>query len=80
MRMFVNNESDIGQCRVVIKSLKVPLLGLAKYIYYPFGRYRYLRMPMGLRSAPEVHQQRMAQVFQGLPGVKVIVDDIIIHG
>ena len=25
----------------------------------PFGRYRYLRMPMGIKSAPEVYQQRM---------------------
>ena len=46
----------------------------------PFGRYRYLRMPMGIKSAPEVYQQRMQQVFEGLPGVKVIMDDIITHG
>ena len=46
----------------------------------PFGRYRYLRMPMGIKSAPEVYQQIMEQVFEGLPGVKVIMDDIIIHG
>ena len=37
----------------------------------PFGRYRYLRMPMGIKSAPEVYQQRMEQVFEELPGVKV---------
>ena len=46
----------------------------------PLGRYRYLRMPMGIKSAPEVYQQRMEQVFEGLTGVKVIMDDIIIHG
>lgn len=46
----------------------------------PFGRYRYLRIPMGIKSAPEVYQQKMEQVFEGLPGVKVIMDDIIIHG
>lgn len=33
-----------------------------------FGRYRYLRMPIGIKSAPEVYQQRMDQVFEGLPG------------
>ena len=37
----------------------------------PFGRYRYLRMPMGIKSAPEVYQQRMEQVVEELPGVKV---------
>ncbi|KAL9979645.1 hypothetical protein ACROYT_G017335 [Oculina patagonica] len=46
----------------------------------PFGRYRYLRMPMGIKSAPEVYQCRMEQVFEGLTGVKVIMDDIISHG
>ena len=28
-----------------------------------FGRYRYLRMLMGIKSAPEVYQQRMEQVL-----------------
>ncbi|PFX14203.1 Uncharacterized protein K02A2.6 [Stylophora pistillata] len=46
----------------------------------PFGRYTYLRMPMGIKSAPEVYQQRMEQVFEGLPGLKVIMDDISING
>ena len=46
----------------------------------PFGRYRYLRMPMGIKSAPEVYQRRMEQAFEGLPGVKVIMDDIITQG
>ena len=35
---------------------------------------------MGIKSAPEVYQQRNEQVFEGLLGVKVIIDDIIIHG
>ena len=46
----------------------------------PFGRYRYLRMPMGIKSAPEVYQRRMEQVFEGIQGVKVIMDDIIMYG
>ena len=31
---------------------------------------------MGIESAPEVYQQRIEQIFDGLPGVKVIMDDI----
>ena len=47
----------------------------------PFGRYRYLRMPMGNISAPEVYQQRMEQVFDICQVIcQVIMDDIIIHG
>ena len=46
----------------------------------PFGRYRYLRMPFGISSAPEEFQRRMHSVLQGLPGVAVIVDDILVYG
>ena len=45
----------------------------------PFGRYRYLRMPMGIKSVPEICQQRIEQVIEGLPGVKVIMYDILLH-
>ena len=46
----------------------------------PFGRYRYLRMPFGLSSAPEVFQRRMHQVIEGLHGVEVIADDFVVMG
>ena len=35
---------------------------------------------MGIKSAPEVYQRRMEQVFEGIQGVKVIMDDIITYG
>ena len=46
----------------------------------PFGRYRYLRMPMGLKCSPEVFQREMVQQFGGIEGVEIVVDDILIHG
>ena len=46
----------------------------------PFGRYRYLRMPFGISSAPEEFQRRMHATLQGLPGVEVIADDILVFG
>ena len=46
----------------------------------PFGRYRYLRMPFGISSAPEEYQRRMHDVVQGLPGVEIIADDILVYG
>ena len=46
----------------------------------PFGRYHYLRMPFGISSAPEEFQRRMHATLQGLPGVEVIADDILVFG
>lgn len=43
-----------------------------------FGRYRFLRLPYGLASAPEVFQERMQEIFDDIKGVKVFIDDIII--
>ena len=46
----------------------------------PFGRYRWLRMPFGINSAPEVWQQRMHDLVEGLTGVEVIADDFLVCG
>ena len=46
----------------------------------PFGRYRWLRMPFGISTAPEEYQRRQDQVVEGLKGVHSIVDDILVYG
>ena len=46
----------------------------------PFGRYRFLRLPFGLNSAPEVFQRRMSQAFDDIDGTSIIMDDILIWG
>ena len=46
----------------------------------PFGRYRWLRMPFGIASAPEEFQRRQDQALEGLPGVLCIADDILVYG
>uniref|UniRef100_A0A8C6LCJ1 ribonuclease H n=1 Tax=Nothobranchius furzeri TaxID=105023 RepID=A0A8C6LCJ1_NOTFU len=46
----------------------------------PFGRYQFLRMPFGITSAPEVFHRTMEYILEGLDGVRVYVDDIIIWG
>ena len=45
-----------------------------------FGRNRWLRMPFGISSAPEVWQRTMHEFIEGLQGVEVIADDFIIAG
>ena len=46
----------------------------------PFGRYCCLRMPFGITSGPEEFQRRSSELLEGLPGVHVIMDDILVHG
>ena len=44
----------------------------------PFGRFRWLRMPFGISSAPEVWQRKMNEAVEGLGGVEVIADDFLV--
>ena len=46
----------------------------------PFGRYHWLRMPFCISSAPEEYQRRQDKTVEGLPGVRSIIDDILIYG
>lgn len=44
----------------------------------PYGRYRYLRMPYGIRTEPEIFQKSYSEIFKDIPNVEIYVDDIII--
>ena len=43
-----------------------------------FGRYCFTRMPFGLKSASEVIQKRNETVFEGIEGIYIAANDIII--
>lgn len=46
----------------------------------PFGRYRWLRLPFGISSAPEIFQTKLQEIIQGLKGVECLADDLLIFG
>ncbi|KYO21202.1 hypothetical protein Y1Q_0001473 [Alligator mississippiensis] len=46
----------------------------------PFGRYCWLKIPMGISPALEIFQQKLNQELEGLPGIKIVADDILIIG
>ena len=46
----------------------------------PFGKYRFRRLPFALISAQDEFQRKMDEVFEGLPGVTLLVDDVLISG
>lgn len=52
-----------------------------KYLAFgtPWGRYTCRRLPFGLASAPEVFQNLMSSLLEGIDGVESSMDDILIH-
>ena len=44
----------------------------------PVGRYRWLRLPFGIKSAPEIYQRIMDTMLEGIDGARAVMDDILI--
>ena len=46
----------------------------------PFGRFRWARLPFGLKVSSEIFQRKLTEALNGLDGIFPIIDDIIIAG
>lgn len=46
----------------------------------PFGKYRWNVLPFGIASASDYFQMRMYEIVHDLPGVELLVDDILVYG
>ena len=46
----------------------------------PIGRYRWTRLPFGIKSAPELYQRTMNEMLEGIDKAYAIMDDILIAG
>ena len=74
-------------CFTIVDALdgftQVPLSeesSLVPAMHTPWGRYRWLRLPYGVSSAPEEFQMRMQEALDGLAGIGNIADDILVYG
>ena len=42
------------------------------------GKYRYLRLPMGIKNSPDIFQKIIGDLMIDLPYVNAYIDDILI--
>ena len=47
-------------------------------IVTPFGRYAYLRLPMGIKCAPDIFQDKMSELMVGLEFVRTYLDELLV--
>ena len=45
-------------------------------IVTPFGNYKYLQLPMGVKQSPDIAQEIMEDVLRDIPEAEVYIDDI----
>ena len=47
-------------------------------IVLPWGKYEYCRLPMGVCNSPDVFQEKMSELMQGLEFVRAYIDDLLV--
>jgi hypothetical protein len=45
---------------------------------FPWGKYHYKKLPMGVKTSPEIFQRIMYELLGDIPKIQVYLDDIII--
>ena len=47
-------------------------------VVLPWGKYEYLRLPMGLCNSPEIFQEKMSELMVGLEFARAYIDDLLV--
>ncbi len=47
-------------------------------VVLPWGKYEYLRLPMGLCNSPDIFQEKMSELMIGLEFARAYLDDLLI--
>jgi hypothetical protein len=48
------------------------------YTILPWGKYQYKRLPMGVKTIPDIFHRIMYELLGDIPNILVYVDDILI--
>jgi hypothetical protein len=46
-------------------------------IIFPWGKFSYLRLPMGIAGSPDIFQAKMMDLMQPLENVRAYIDDLL---
>ena len=46
-------------------------------LVFPFGKFEMQRLPMGLCNSPDIFQEKMSELFDGLDFVRTYIDDLL---
>src|SRR6478752_4343376 len=47
-------------------------------VVLPWGKYEYLRLPMGLCNSPDIFQEKMSKLMMGLEFARVYLDNLFL--
>jgi len=64
---------NMGYCHVRLDPSSKELCAIA----LPFGKYEYQAIPMGLCNSPDIFQEKMSELMDGLAFVRTYIDDLL---
>jgi hypothetical protein len=58
--------------------LLTPNASRLRTVVLPWGKYEYLRLPMGLCNSPDIFQEKMSELMEGLEFAIAYIDDLLV--
>ena len=66
-------ELNMGHCHIELSPASKKLCALV----FPFGKCEMQQLPMGLCTSPDIFQEKMSMLFDGLEFVQTCIDDLL---